>query len=110
MTDWTPDTEYVRNRYVTIVRNAFIGSTSQHEAEFDRWLHAIRTQARQHGYAERLADEAAGIGADIDEWVSPVHHTLDTIRNEYARYLEHRDTFELARAVGQVLGERDADG
>lgn len=30
---------------------------------------------------------------------------LATIRAEYARYLTHRDTYELARAIGQVISE-----
>jgi len=32
-------------------------------------------------------------------------HTLATIRAEYARYLTHHDTYELARAVGQLISE-----
>lgn len=107
MTDWTPNTEQVRDAYVRAMRNAFIASASEHREEFDRWLGLERLKARQHGYAERLADEAAGIGADIDEWASPLHHTLESLRAEYASYQQTRDLHELARAVGQILNGPD---
>lgn len=107
MSNYTPTTEQVRDAYVRASRNAFIASASEHEAEFDRWLKLEQHTARQQGYAERLHDEAAGIGADIDGWTSPAHHTLATVRAEYARYQQHGDLHELARAIGQVLGEQD---
>lgn len=34
---------------------------------------------------------------------------LATTRAEYVRYLTHRDTYELARAIGQILNGPDGD-
>ncbi|QKS15699.1 hypothetical protein HUN59_05230 [Curtobacterium sp. Csp2] len=64
-------------------------------------------EKRQQGYAERLHDEALGIGADLNEWTSPAHLQLATIRAEYARYVGSGDMHEFVRAVGQVLDQRD---
>lgn len=37
---WTPTTEQVRDSYVRKMRDAFVASTGEHMAEFDRWLAA----------------------------------------------------------------------
>jgi hypothetical protein len=54
MTDFTPTTDQVRDAYVRAMRNAFIASAGN---------------AWQTGYAARVADETAGIGADRDDWL-----------------------------------------
>lgn len=51
MTDWTPNTAHVRDAYVRQMRNAFVASTWEHEAEFDRWLKAERHEAWVSGWA-----------------------------------------------------------
>lgn len=68
------------------------------------------------GYLRELADEGrvhpdswsndarASLRIIADE-LDVERHTLATIRAEYARYLTHHDTYELARAIGQVLSE-----
>ena len=66
---YVPTTQVVRDAYVRGMRNAFIASASEHEAEFDRWLKAERFTAWQQGYAARVEDDSYGIGADPDEWV-----------------------------------------
>lgn len=42
---------------------------------------------------------------EFNRWLTALMLPLDTIRAEYARFLEHHDTFELARAVGQIISE-----
>lgn len=78
MSDYTPTTTQVRDAYVRAMRNAFIASAGEHEAEFDRWLQLERHKARQDGYALRMHDERDDIGADPDEWIEtpkPVERT-----------------------------------
>jgi hypothetical protein len=40
----TPTTEQVREAYVRQLRNAFVASTAEHQAEFDRWLASVTAQ------------------------------------------------------------------
>lgn len=47
--DWTPNTEQVRDAYVRAMRNAFVASESEHRQEFDRWLAAVQAAAFDHG-------------------------------------------------------------
>jgi hypothetical protein len=49
MSDWTPNTEQVRDAYVRAMRNAFIASAGEHRQEFDRWLATIQAAAFDHG-------------------------------------------------------------
>lgn len=49
MTDWTPTTTHVRDAYVRQMRDAFVASTGEHEAEFDRWLRQVQAQAWAEG-------------------------------------------------------------
>ena len=44
--EYTPSTEQVRDAYVRAIRNAFVGSTSEHAAEFDRWHDKERAEAQ----------------------------------------------------------------
>lgn len=49
MAEFTPTTVQVRDAYVRQLRNAFVASTGEHEAEFDRWLASVRAAAvREH--------------------------------------------------------------
>lgn len=57
MTDYTPTTETVRDAYVRQLRQAVIGSGSEHEAEFDRWLETMRHDAWQIGF--ETSDESS---------------------------------------------------
>lgn len=41
---------------------------------------------------------------EFDRWLESERLPIATIRNEYARYQQHGDLHELARAIGQVLG------
>lgn len=36
--EYTPTTEQVRDAYVRGMRDAFVASTGEHYAEFDRWF------------------------------------------------------------------------
>lgn len=47
MNEYTPTTEHVRDAYVRAMRNAFIASAGEHEAEFDRWLEQVRAEERE---------------------------------------------------------------
>lgn len=44
---------------------------------------------------------------EFDRWLESERLPIATIRNEYARYQNTGDLHELARAIGQVLGEQD---
>lgn len=107
MTDFTPTTEQVRDAYVRAMRNAFIASAGEHREEFDRWLTGQRAYFEKNGYAERLADEAAGIEADMDEWTSPAHVTLAAIRASLTEYEATCDWRELVRALRNILDGGD---
>lgn len=43
--EYTPTTGQVRVAYVRAIRNAFVGSTSEHEEEFIRWLAQVKAEA-----------------------------------------------------------------
>lgn len=50
MTDYTPTTGAVRAAYTRAMRQAFIASTGEHIAEFDRWLKQVQADAWDVGY------------------------------------------------------------
>lgn len=56
-TNFTPTTEYVKNVYVGAVRNSFIASTPEIEAEFDAWLAEHDREAYVRGYRKGYDDE-----------------------------------------------------
>ena len=66
MNEYVPNTEHVRDAYVRAMRNAFIASAGEHEAEFDRWLERVR--------AEERAEERAKF---IDWLIETVHYPFD---------------------------------
>lgn len=45
MTDYTPTTEQIKYAYVQFTRNAFVASTGELEAEFDRWFEEVTKNA-----------------------------------------------------------------
>lgn len=50
MSDYTPTTSTVRDAYTRALRNAFIASKGEHNAEFDRWLNEVKSQAWDEGF------------------------------------------------------------
>jgi hypothetical protein len=62
---YTPDTDRVRTEYVRALRDTFVASAGQLEAEFDRWLAARDTavavktleDAAQHLHAAGLREK-----------------------------------------------------
>lgn len=46
---WTPDTSRVGLAYVRHMGRAFVASTGEHEAEFDRWLAEHDAQVWEQG-------------------------------------------------------------
>lgn len=83
MIDFTPTTEQVRDAYVRAMRNAFIASAGEHREEFDRWLETIIWN--RHDLA------------------------ITAITGAYREFTDTRDTYELARAIGQILNGPDGD-
>jgi hypothetical protein len=51
---FTPTTEQVRDAYVRALRNAFIASAGEHEAEFKAWLTEQLTKAWEQGVSDAL--------------------------------------------------------
>lgn len=45
MTDYTPTVEQARAAYTRAMRNAFIASSGEHDAEFDRMIAVVEAQA-----------------------------------------------------------------
>lgn len=50
MSDYTPTTGRVRDAYTRALRQAFIASSGEHNAEFDRWLNKVKRQAWEEGF------------------------------------------------------------
>lgn len=72
MEPFTPTTEQVRAAYVRASRQAFIAATSEHEAEFDRWLAATVAATMHENVIERnrRAIEKEANGPTIQDGVA----------------------------------------
>lgn len=78
MTDYTPTTDQVRSAYTRAMRNAFIASAGEHDAEFDRWLAGVIRQAKREawneGYLTCLVYSAQPKGTPKPECPYPLTH------------------------------------
>lgn len=54
---YTPTTDTVRDAYTRAMRNAFIASAGEHDAEFDRWLESERERIWYEGWDAALTEE-----------------------------------------------------
>ena len=66
--EYTPDTGAVRAAYTRAMRQAFIASTSEHIAEFDRWLAAHDQALREQIEREVRADMFRGVRAWVERF------------------------------------------
>ena len=62
MTDYTPTVEQARAAYTRAMRNAFIASSGEHDAEFDRMIAVVEAQALEQAAdaGERLIANKQG--------------------------------------------------
>ena len=68
MTEYTPTTDEVRAAYVRAMRQAFVAASSEHEAEFERWLVQVKADAWDEGHrAGRHDRDDDAIPAVLDE-------------------------------------------
>lgn len=88
MNDYTPATTQVKYAYVTFNRDAFIASTAEHEAEFDRWLAQVRADALED--AAQIADVRSQQIQALIGTESEVEADKDRIAGVTAELIAHR--------------------
>ena len=98
MTEYTPTTGDVRAAYTRAMRQAFITSTGEHIAEFDRWLAQVRAEAQVEALREVAAEFVAPVLRLTESAPIPLHAVAGRLRDRADR---------IAREAGIETGESD---
>lgn len=91
MTEYTPTTDEVRAAYVRAMRQAFVAASSEHEAEFERWLVQVKDDAldRVSPSTEfRVAKEAIEEKVKLQVEVMSLKRSLDEALHDLSEWDE----------------------